>query len=149
MKRSLAQETRALLASARALVEELGVDLDTIASTLVDTGRNLLDASEDIRAHPWKALNEPSTDEIAYENLRNTMQNYVRAMQNMNATARTLQAILERGDAQNPTVRALLGRTLLDFKKSEERYRAAEKRLVDLLQQGSGKPSRPNPQRPR
>jgi ABC-type transporter Mla subunit MlaD len=134
---------------ARAVVKDLGGDLDTLADTLIDTGRNLLDASEDLRAHPWKLLNEPSEDEIAYENLRNTMQNYVRAMQHMNATARTLQAILQRGDAQDPTVRALLERTLLDFNKSEERYRSAEKQLVELLQQGDGKAPRPNAPRPR
>lgn len=133
---------------ARNLMKELGVDLDILTDTLIDTGRNLLDASEDLRAHPWKLLNEPSADDIAYENLRNTMQNYVRAMQNMNATARTLQAILQRGDAQNPTVRALIERTLLDFRASEEKYRGSEKKLVELLQQGGGKPPQPSPPSP-
>lgn len=134
---------------ARAVVRELGGDLDGLADTLVDTGRNLLDASEDLRAHPWKLLNEPSADEIAYENLRNTMQNYVRAMQHMNATARTLQAILQRGDQTNPTVRALVERTLLDFNKSVERYQSSEKKLVQLLQEGDGKKAGAIPARPR
>ncbi len=134
----------------RAVVRELGADVDTLTDTLIDTGRNLLDASEDLRAHPWKLLNEPSTDEIAYENLRNTMQNYVRAMQHMNGTARTLQSILQRGDAQDPTVRALIDRTLFEFNRSVERYRKSEKTLVTLLQKGSpGKPPPPPPRPPR
>jgi ABC-type transporter Mla subunit MlaD len=120
-----------------------------ILDRLKTTGTNLKAASEDLRAHPWKLLNEPSEDEIAYENLRNTMQNYVRAMQHMNATARTLQAILQRGDKESPTVRALIERTLLDFDRSVERYRASESKLVELLQAGEGRPPQPAPSRPR
>lgn len=133
---ALSEEFSGIGGDARAMVRELGADVDTLADTLIDTGRNLLDASEDLRAHPWKLLNEPSSDEIAYENLRNTMQNYVRAMQHMNGTARTLQAILERGDKESPAVRALLERTLGDFNRSVERYRTAEKTLVGLLEAG-------------
>lgn len=119
---------------AHRIVKEAGSDLDVLADVLIDTGRNLLDASEDLRAHPWKLLNEPSVDVIEYENLRTTMQNYVRAMQKMNATAHTLKSILEQGDASDPTVKALIERTLAEFNASVDRYRAAEKRLMELLE---------------
>ena len=37
-------------------------------------GHNLSDASEDVRAHPWKLANKPEEKEIAFENLRNAAQ---------------------------------------------------------------------------
>lgn len=145
---AVSEDLTGLGSDARGVVKEAGSDLDVLAEVLIDTGRNLLDASEDLRAHPWKLLNEPSVDEIEYENLRTTMQNYVRAMQKMETTARTLKAVLERGDAEDPTIRALIERILSEFEASVDRYRAAEKRLMELLQQhesgGEGaKTSRP------
>ena len=46
-------------------------------------------------------------------------------------------------------MRVLLERTLLEFTRSEERYRGAERRLVELLQQGDGKAPRLNAPGPR
>lgn len=134
---SLSGEFAGIGSEAKQVVVDLGRDLNELAELLTDTGRNLLDASEDLRAHPWKLLKEPSTDEIAYENLRATMVNYVRAMQRMNTTAQTLRTILERGDMEDSSVRGLLQRTLAAFERSVDRYRSSETRMMQLLEAGA------------
>jgi ABC-type transporter Mla subunit MlaD len=134
---SLSSEIQGIGPEARALIRSVGSDADQLLQALLDTGHNLLDASEDIRAHPWKVLNEPSSDQIAFENLRNTMLNYVRAMQRMNEAAVTLRDLLSRGSAADPDVRARVQRTLAEFESSRDRYRQMERRLMDLLQAGT------------
>ncbi len=154
---SLSEEFAGIGPDAQALIQGVGGDVETLIEVLTDTARNLLDASEDLRSHPWKLLNEPSPDEIAYDNLRLTTQSYVRAMQKMQETARTLKEVVARGDAQDPVVQALVRRTLAEFQSSVDRYRVLERRLVELLQQnappasrgaGPAVPAPPGPGRP-
>jgi chromosome segregation ATPase len=113
-------------------------------SRLAEVGRNLQDASEDIKAHPWKLLNEPSAKEIAYENLRTTAQSYVRAAQQMNETTQRIPELLDRRDLapdeRKEALRALyeaLQGHLADFDRSSETLRR-------LLLQGGGPPAPAN-----
>lgn len=143
----LSTEFQGLGPDARKVVREAGRDLDALMDVLTDTGRNLLDASEDLRAHPWKLLSEPPPGEIAFENLRSVMLNYVRAMQRMEAAAGTLREIFASGNLTDPAVRALVQRTLVDFEGSVEAYRRMEARLVELLEAEA--PGAPAPAAPR
>lgn len=133
----LSDEFASVGPEAQALLRGIGTDVEDLIEVLTDTGRNLLDASEDLRSHPWKLLNEPSPDQIAYDNLRLTTQSYVRAMQRMQQTARTLKDVLARGDTSDPVVQALVRKTLAEFESSVDRYRSLERRLVELLQQNA------------
>lgn len=133
---ALTDELSGIGPEVRAVIASAGTDVDEILETVKDVGLNLLDASEDIRAHPWKLLNEPSTDQIAYENLRNAMLNYVRAMRQMDSTAKTLRQLLQTGVA-SPEDRARFQRTLAEFESSGDRYRRMEQRLLELLEQNA------------
>lgn len=118
----------------RTTLESAAKDVDVLLESLLETGQNLADASEDIRAHPWKLLNEPSADEIAFENLRNTMLNYVRAMTRVDRVTATVGELLGRAEG-DPEARAKLARALEQLDASLERYRYFETRLMELLQQ--------------
>jgi len=132
----------------RAIVESAGKDIDVLLESMLETGENLADASEDIRAHPWKIMKEPKQDEVAYENLRNSMQNYVRAMQRVDRTAATLRQLLPAAES-DADARELLRRALKQLDASVERYRYFEQRLMELLRQnrvpGAAVPVRPPP----
>jgi ABC-type transporter Mla subunit MlaD len=121
---------------ARALLRSVGGDVDELSKVLVDTAHNLLDASEDVRTHPWKLLNVPSNDEIAYENLRSAMTNYVRAMREMESTSGQIRDILASGGS-DPETQATLRRTLAEFEASRDRVHRMEARLLQLLQASS------------
>jgi ABC-type transporter Mla subunit MlaD len=132
----------------RALLASVGRDADDLMQALVDTGQNILDASEDLRAHPWKLLNKPDADEIAYENVRNAMQNYVRAMREMNDTASRLRDALGSGAPLDADARARIQEAVGELESARGRYRGAEQRLMDLLRE-TAPPAAPGaPRRP-
>jgi hypothetical protein len=130
---ALVKELSGLGPDARRVVQEVGSDLDTIFGVLEDASRNILDATEDLRAHPWKLANKPEQDQIAFENLRVATLTYVRAMQDMEKAAGTLQGILARPDVADPAVKAQVAATLAEFEATRRRYREAEERLGRLL----------------
>ena len=116
------------------VLRDLGVDSKIFLATLNDTAHNLLDASEDLRAHPWKLLNKPEDGEIAYENLRSAALNYTRTARDVNEASARLGGLLRRGDVDSPDVRALVEAALVDFRASLEGYKAAERRWLQLFQ---------------
>ncbi|MDF1701308.1 MAG: hypothetical protein P1V36_09145, partial [Planctomycetota bacterium] len=111
---------------ARQMMEELGVDLGALMRNLIDTSRNLQDTSEDVRAHPWKLLNKPEEDEIAFENLRAAALSYMRAMRDLNDASRRLVGLMGRDDLDQPEVKKLLDVALADFRASQDRYQRDE-----------------------
>lgn len=117
----------------RRVVGEVGADLDRILAALLDASRNILDATEDLRAHPWKLANKPDADEIAFENVRLSMITYVRALHEMQEASGLLRDLLGRPGAQEPQLRAALEAALRQFQASQERYQAAEQRFLQLL----------------
>jgi ABC-type transporter Mla subunit MlaD len=122
---------------ARRILGELGEDADAFMKTVSDMAHNLLDASEDLRAHPWKLLNEPEKDQIAFENLRNAMLVYSRAMRDMDEVSRRLKEILAQPDVGSPEVRDRLKQTMGEFRASTDRVRNSERRFRELLRQGN------------
>ncbi len=136
---SLSADFQGLGPDVRAIVADAGVDLDLFLKTINDMARNLMDASEDLRAHPWKLLNEPEKDEIAFENLRSAMLNYSRAMRDLDEVTKDLKSILARPDVDSPQVRARLESAMAEFRAAMERSRATEKRFRQVLQQNAGK----------
>ncbi|MFV1958177.1 MAG: hypothetical protein ACC662_02065 [Planctomycetota bacterium] len=128
------------------IAQDFGRDLDALMDELMDTGRNLADASEDVRAHPWKLMNEPSGDVIAHENLRVTMQNYVRAMKRADRAAATLRDLAARPGPADERTRALIARAVANLENSLDRYHEVESRLMDLL--GKNLPAAATPRAP-
>ena len=120
---------------ARQLIAGLGVDIDTLLRNLIDTSRNLQDTSEDVRAHPWKLLNKPENEEIAFENLRAAALNYMRAMRDLNDTSRSLVALLGRTDLDLPEVKARVDQAVAEFKAAQDRYQRDEARWQELFRQ--------------
>ena len=134
----LGKEFQGLGPRLHAILGDAGAGLDKVLSRFAEVGHNLADASEDLRAHPWKLLNKPDEKEIAYENLRNAASNYVRAAQAMGEAAddlKTLQARQDLGpDDQKRLVAAALARLQADLSK----YAAAEEFFTRMLQAGGG-----------
>jgi ABC-type transporter Mla subunit MlaD len=129
----LAAEFDGIGPDARGLIAAIGGSVDQIAKPLIDAAHNIADASEDVRAHPWKLLNKPDEDEIAHENLRAATYNYARAMRDMDLAAQSLHKILGRPDLADPAVKAAAQQALAEFQTSRDRYRDAERRFLDLL----------------
>ena len=117
----------------RELIEGLGVDVDTLLRNLIDTSRNLQDTSEDVRAHPWKLLNKPDDQEIAFENLRAAALSYMRAMRDLNDSSRRLVALMGRDDLDDPEVKALVDAALQEFRAAQARYQHDEARWQRLF----------------
>ena len=140
--RALAQDLRGVGPEARRVIVSLGGDLDRIGENLEDASRNLLDATEDVRANPWKLTTKPDGSVIAFENLKAASLTYVRAMTRMERTAADLKALLARPDATTPEARALIQNALAAFAKAREDHDAAARRFADLLQQASPGASR-------
>ena len=115
------------------MIEGLGVDIDTLLRNLIDTSRNLQDTSEDVRAHPWKLLNKPDDQEIAFENLRSAALSYMRAMRDLNDASRRLVALMGRDDLDDPDVKALLDKAVGEFEAAQARYRHDEARWQQLF----------------
>lgn len=115
------------------MIEGLGVDIDTLLRNLIDTSRNLQDTSEDVRAHPWKLLNKPDEEEIAFENLRAAALSYMRAMRDLNDASRRLVALMGRDDLDDPEAKRLLETALREFEAAQERYQRDEARWQQLF----------------
>jgi ABC-type transporter Mla subunit MlaD len=124
---------------ARSLLAGVGVDLQLLLRNLNSTAHNLLDASEDLRTHPWKLLNKPDPGDIAYANLRNASQSYVRAMRLVNETSARMFELMKREDLDRPEMRALVDKVVEAFGASIERYDAAEKHFQRLLREAMTK----------
>ncbi len=130
---TLAADLEGVGPEARGVIRGVGQDLDAILETLKDAARNILDATEDIRAHPWKLANTPDADVVAFENLRVASLTYVRAMTTMESTAQALRDLLAAPDAGSPQARAAVEAALAAFQKSREGYEAAARRFTELL----------------
>lgn len=135
MKR-LSAEFYGIGPDARALLRDLGSDAGELMKTLKDTARNFLDASEDLRANPWKLLNEPSADQIAFQNLRNATLNYERAMRELNEASGRLTKLLQSGQATTPQERAAVANALGEFQSRLRTVRSTEARFLQLLREG-------------
>ncbi len=134
----LSKEFSGIGPEARAMLSDLGVDLKVITGRLQDTAHNLLDTSEDLRAHPWKLLNKPDEKEMAFENLRSAAMSYMRAMRDMNESSRRLMSILARKDLARPEVQELLRASVAEFKAAQATYRADEQRWQRLFRNAKG-----------
>jgi chromosome segregation ATPase len=132
--KDLAKEFEGLGPEAKRVVTELGHDLESIFANLQDASRNILDATEDLRAHPWKLANKPDGDEIAYENLRLSALTYMRAMGDMAKAAAELRLLASRPDAGTPEMRAKVAEALQAFDAALTRYKQAEERFSKLFQ---------------
>jgi hypothetical protein len=93
-----------------AVVGSAGDKIDTMLDKLLEAAHNLADATEDIRAHPWKLTTKPEDKEIAFENVRNAATNYVRAMQAVRESLRTLASLEARADVTDVERKALIVR---------------------------------------
>ncbi len=140
--KGLAQEFEGLGPEAKRVVTGLGHDLESIFANLQDASRNILDATEDLRAHPWKLANKPDGDEIAYENLRLSALTYMRAMSDMSKAAAELKLLASRPDAGTPEMRAKVAESLQVFDAALTRYKQAEERFSKLFQAAGPKAGR-------
>jgi ABC-type transporter Mla subunit MlaD len=134
-----AKDLEGLGPEAKRVVGEVGADLDRILAVILDASRNILDATEDLRAHPWKLANKPDADEIAFENVRLSMITYVRALREMQEASALLRELLGRPGVQDPALKAAIENALRQFQTSQERYQEAEQRFMKLLQQAGPK----------
>jgi ABC-type transporter Mla subunit MlaD len=131
----------------RALLGEAGADVDRLLARLAEVGQNLQDASEDLRAHPWKLLNKPDAAEIAYENLRTAAASYVRAASRVQETTQDLAALLARKDLPEGESKRLLQEVWTRLRADEQKYAAAEAWFQRVLaERAPGVP--PPPARP-
>lgn len=118
---------------ARRVISDAGGDVDVILKHLKDASHNLLDASEDLRANPWKLANRPEDKEIAYENLRTSLLSYGRAMRDYDGAAQRIQKMLARPDLGDPEVRTQLENALGEFAAAQERVRRTETAFQRML----------------
>jgi ABC-type transporter Mla subunit MlaD len=121
-----------------ALFGGVGGDLDRVLEDLAVVGHNLADASEDIRAHPWKLLNKPDEKEIAYENLRDAMKNYVRAAEQVRRTTEDLKALDGRNDLSETERKTLVDQALERLKGDLVKYDEVARTMLKILQQSAG-----------
>ncbi len=135
---SLSAEFSGIGPEARRVLSELGVDVKILVARLNDTAHNLLDTSEDLRAHPWKLLNKPDEKQLAFENLRSAAQSYMRAMRDVNESSRRLMGLLQRKDLDRPEVKAMLEAAVAEFQAAQAAYRADEQRWQRLFRQARG-----------
>jgi len=131
--KQLSSEFSGLGPQASQLLSDLGVDTKLLLGNLNDTAHNLLDASEDLRAHPWKLLNKPEEGQIAYENLRSAALNYTRTARDVNEASAHLRGLLTRADLDKPEVKKMVEAALIDFRASLDGYKAAERRWLKLF----------------
>jgi len=129
-----AGELEGLGPRAREILDNAGLKSDELLAALVDTAHNLFDASEDIRAHPWKLLNEPESDQIAYDNLRQASHSYLLAMRELNRSTARLETLMARQGEGNAASEAALQEALAGFRSALERYNADEARWTQLFQ---------------
>lgn len=120
---------------ARRILAQVGVDIDLFLQALTDTAHNLQDASEDLRANPWKLTQKPDADEMAFENLRAASLAYMKALRDMNQTSARLVALLRRKDLDQPEMQQALERAKAAFQRSLDRYRRDEQRWQQLFEQ--------------
>lgn len=138
--RALAAELKGIGPEVRVFVSGLGGDLDGILANLEDASRNVLDATEDIRANPWKLTTKPDGTVIAFENLRAASVGYTRAMVRMERSGRELQQLLLLPEVQRtPEVQALIRSALAAFRKAAEDFQVAQRRLGELIEKSAPK----------
>jgi ABC-type transporter Mla subunit MlaD len=133
----VAQQFSGIGPEVRRILGDVGVDIDLFLQTLTDTAHNLQDASEDLRANPWKLLNKPDVDEIAFENLRAASLAYMRAMRDVSQASARLLALLGRDDLDQPEVQRLLQRATQAFQSAMDRYQRDEQRWQELFRQAN------------
>ncbi len=129
---AFAAELEGLGPTARGVLDRTGVQMDELLTALTDTAHNLFDASEDIRAHPWKLLNEPEADQIAFDNLRQSSHTYLQALRNVERTLARMEAAKSRlaeGESDPGLEQAITA-----FKSALDGYGAAEARWTRLFQ---------------
>jgi ABC-type transporter Mla subunit MlaD len=130
---SLVKQFEGLGPEARGLVASVGGSVDRLTDTLDDAFHNLVDATEEIKSRPWILLNEPDTEEIAFDNIRIASTNYAKAAGEVREAAREIKDLLARPDAGSESVRRLLQEAVARFESSRDRYRTVEDELMRLL----------------
>jgi phospholipid/cholesterol/gamma-HCH transport system substrate-binding protein len=93
-----------------------------ILDRLKTTGTNLKAASEDLRAHPWKLLNEPDLEDQRVQEIFNAARNFNTGAEVLAEAVRALEASLAAGDAGSPRLKDMLDRLTRSF----DRYDRAE-----------------------
>ena len=119
----------------KGILGDAGTDLDRVLKRFEEVGHNLVDASEDLRAHPWKLLNKPDDKEIAYENLRNAASNYVRAAASIQRAAEDLMKLQAREDLAPDEQKTLVSAALATLKGALAKYQEAEEIYNRLFRQ--------------
>ncbi len=142
---SAAKDLETLTPRAKGVITQAGAELDRALKLFTETGHNLADASEDLRAHPWLLLNKPPESEIAYENVRDAMRNHVKAAQTVEEAAADLKLLDGRDDLTEPERKELLDQALERLKAGLARYEETAQVLLRLLEPGAipSKGSRP------
>jgi ABC-type transporter Mla subunit MlaD len=141
--KALGGEFEGIGAQVSAILGDAGGDVRRTFARLAEVGRNLQDASEDIKAHPWKLLNKPDAQEIAYENLRTTAQSMVRAAQQANETTQRIQELLDRKDLPEDERKKALEALYETARRNVVEYDRYSEMLRDLLRRGGGPPAPP------
>jgi hypothetical protein len=137
--RALAKDLQGIGPEVRVFVQGLGGDMDGILANLEDASRNILDATEDIRANPWKLTTKPDGTVIAFENLKAASIGLVRAMTRMERSGRDLNQLLARPDPKSAEVEALIRSALASFQKAKEDFEAAQRRFAELIERSAPK----------
>ena len=140
--KALGADLQSLGPKVRALLGDTAGAFDSFLTSMNEVGHNLQDASEDLRAHPWKLLNKPDEAEIAFENLRNATQNFVAASARIERTTKELNVLLARTDLPESDVRTRAQELLARLRADQDKYSEAEQQFRRLLQQGGGPPGR-------
>jgi ABC-type transporter Mla subunit MlaD len=135
---ALGRELEGIGPQLKAIFGGVGGDLDRVLEDLAIVGHNLADASEDIRAHPWKLLNKPDEKTIAYENLRDAMTNYVRAAEQVRRTTGDLALLASRTDLPAADHKQLLDQMAEKLKGDLLKYDETAQMMLKILQQSAG-----------
>jgi len=114
---------------AKELVAESRPRVSEILDRLKTTGTNLKAASEDLRAHPWKLLNEPDEEDQRVQKLFNAARNFNSGAEALGEATRELKLALGRDDVDSEAIKALLKRLDGTF----ERYERVEELFWEAL----------------
>lgn len=129
-------------ARVKTVVGDVGLDLHDTLANIEDASRNISDITEDLKAHPWKLLNKPEKEQMAFENLRDAASSYVRASQALQQAASDLKATESRPDLPADDRKRLLQTAYARVQGELSKYQEAAAYFTRMLQQSGLQPPR-------
>ncbi len=123
---ALAEQAGSYLAQYKPVLDQV------MANVRLASGQLRLLAIE-IRAQPWRVLHRPDTKELETQLLYDSSRAYASAVSDLRAASESLEAMLDRADTGGAVDPSQLQGLNSDLQQAFERYRDAERALLDRM----------------